>query len=178
MTEKRFVTPDLVSTNFHLRSGDKVADLGAGTGFFLPVLSRLVGNSGRVYAVEIQKNLVGKLADKIQREGLGNTEAVWGDIEELDGTKIQDESLDAAILVNTFFQTENREETIKEARRILRDGGKLLIVDWSESWSGLGPQPGDVISESETKTICESQAFTFERNFDAGDHHYGLGFRK
>ena len=59
----RFVIPQVVATHFHLREGDVVADYGAGSGFFLPVLTSAVKGTGRVYACEIQKPLVEKLGD-------------------------------------------------------------------------------------------------------------------
>ncbi len=178
MNDQRFVTPEIVSTHFSLRPGDQVGDFGAGIGNFTPVLSRLVGPEGRVYASEIQKNLVDKLTDKIRREHLSNTQVVWGDIEELGGTNIAEGSLDAAIIVNTLFQIEDKDTALREIARTLRVGGKLFVIDWSESWSGMGPQPGQVLTEQSARDLCESQGFTFERSFDAGGHHYGLAFRK
>lgn len=178
MSTDRFITPEIVASHFHLRIGDKVGDFGAGMGNFSTVLSRLVGAEGRVYASEIQKNLVDTLNDKVRREHLGNVEVVWGDVEELGGTKIEDEVLDAAIIINTLFQMEERQTAIKEISRTLRPGGKFFIIDWAESWGGLGPQPEDVLNESDAKALAETAGFTFERSFDAGQHHYGLAFRK
>src|SRR5690606_23446266 len=118
-----------------------VGDFGAGTGFFASVLSRLVGHQGRVICSEIQKNLVDKLNDKIRSEHLSNVSVVWGDMEEEGGTKIESGILDAAITVNTLFQTEDREAAVREIARTLRAGGKLFVIDWTESFGGLGPQP-------------------------------------
>lgn len=173
-----FIKPEIVATHLHLRPGDKVGDFGAGSGHFLPVLSRLVGNDGRVYAVEIQKNLAEALSGKVSREHLSNVEVVWGDLEAINGSKIDDDVLDVALVVNTLFQAEDRKSFIAEATRPLRSGGKLFIIDWSESFGGLGPQPGHIISEEETKALCETEGLSFERTFDAGEHHYGLAFRK
>lgn len=178
MTEGRFVVPEVVSSHFHLRAGDAVGDFGAGTGFFANVLSRLVGHQGKVYCVEIQKNLVEKLSDKVRRDHLSNVEVIWGDLEEMGGSKISDESLDAAIIVNTLFQTEDRYLAVREMARTLRSGGKLFIIDWTESWGGLGPQPGTVLDKDEARAAAETAGLTFEREFDAGGHHYGIAFRK
>ena len=56
----RFVIPSVVSSHFHIRDGDIVADFGAGVGNFIPELSKRAGPDGRVYACEIQKNLIEK----------------------------------------------------------------------------------------------------------------------
>lgn len=178
MEEKRFVIPEIIATHFHFRLGDKVGDFGSGSGPFLRVFSNLVGPEGFVYACEIQKNLAEMLQDRVRREHLNNVEVIWGDLEEINGTKIENETLDAGVLVNCLFQVEDKETTIKEVMRTLRSGGKLIVIDWSESWGGMGPQPAQVINESEARALCEGQGLTFEREFDAGGHHYGLAFRK
>jgi ubiquinone/menaquinone biosynthesis C-methylase UbiE len=173
----RFVVPEVVSSHFHLHEGDVVADFGAGTGYFVKVLSKLVGDEGRVYACEIQKNLVEAIGDFARREHLNNVDILWGDLEELNGSKVPTDALDAGIVVNTFFQVEDKDTMLEEVKRTLRAGGKLFIVDWSESFGGLGPQPDQVIVENDAQSLVEKHGFTFEHNFDAGDHHYGLAFR-
>ena len=66
----QFIDPSTVVTHFHLREGDRVADFGAGSGSYLPALSRAVGATGRVYACEIQKVLVEKLGGLIREKHL------------------------------------------------------------------------------------------------------------
>jgi ubiquinone/menaquinone biosynthesis C-methylase UbiE len=174
----RFVDPHTVSTHFHIKEGDTVADLGAGSGYFMEILAKLVGVEGTVYACEIQKDLSVKLGEIARSKGLAQVSPLWSDIEELGGSKIPDGVLDVAIMVNTFFQFEDKTGALQEVSRTLRSGGKLFIIDWSESFGGLGPQPGQVVSEQEAKALAEQQAFMYERSFDAGDHHYGLALRK
>lgn len=178
VTQGRFVVPEVVATHFHLRPGDSVVDFGAGKGFFLPSLSRLVGPTGRVYALEIQKNLVEAISETIRLQNLSNCEAIWCDIEAVNGSKLDSEALDVALLINTLFQIEDKEATLKEIHRVLRAGGKLIVVDWTESFAGLGPQPADVISQHDAQALLEAHGFVLENSFDAGDHHYGLSFRK
>ena len=173
----KFVIPDVVASQFHLREGDKVGDFGAGSGFFMKILSNLVGPEGRVYACEIQKQLIEKLGDQARLQGLQNVELLWCDLEENNGSKIATDTLDAGIMVNTLFQFEERESAAIEIRRILRTGGKLLIIDWSETVPGLGPTPDRLLTHDDCKVLFESNGFIFERDFPAGEHHYGLAFR-
>jgi ubiquinone/menaquinone biosynthesis C-methylase UbiE len=173
----KFVIPDVVTSQFHLREGDTVADFGAGSGFFLKVLSTTVGLQGRVLACEIQKNLVEKLGDTARMQGLQNIEPLWCDIEETNGSKITDGALDAGILVNTLYQLEERETAAVEIRRALRLGGKLMVVDWTETVLGLGPTVDRLINREDCLALFESHGFLFERDFPAGEHHYGVAFR-
>lgn len=174
----QFIIPDVLATNFHLKIGDSVADFGAGNGFFLKALSKAVGPEGRVYAVEIQKQLVDKLGELARLQGLGNVHPIWGDLEELNGTKMRTESLDAVILVNTLFQVVDKPLVLQEAYRALRHGGVLHIVDWSDAGSTLGPRKGDIVTQEQAIALAESHRFMYERDYPAGDHHYGIAVRK
>ncbi len=170
--------PDTVTSHFHLREGDLVADFGAGSGFFLNALSKGVGSEGKVFACEIQKMLVEKLGDFARTSGLFNVHPLWCDLEEMNGIKIATGELDVAILVNTLFQIEDKETAIKEMGRTVRSGGKFFVIDWTESFSSMGPQASDIISSQKATDLLESNGFVFEREYLAGGHHYGLAFRK
>ena len=178
LVQGRFVEPAKVVTHFYIKEGDTVADFGAGSGYFMEVLADIVGKEGVVYACEIQKELSVKLGEAARSKGLSQVRPLWSDVEEIGGSKIPDGELDAAIVVNTFFQFEDKATALKEILRTLRNGGKLFIVDWSESFNGLGPQPGHVVSEADAKALAEQEGFVFDTSFDAGDHHYGLALRK
>lgn len=174
----RFVIPEKAVTHFHIKEGDQVADFGAGSGYFLKPLSQAVGEDGVVYACEIQKNLVETMGNVIEKEQLANVRAQWCDFEKIGGSKLQEDSLDVVIIVNTLFQVEAKEEVVAEINRVLRPGGKAIVIDWSESFGGLGPQPADVIDKEPAEQLFLAAGFTLETEFDAGDHHYGLTFRK
>jgi len=70
--------------------GMKVADVGAGSGFYSLEAARKVGSSGRVYAIDVQKNLLERLRSQAISEGLGNVEVVWGNAEKIGGTKVRE----------------------------------------------------------------------------------------
>jgi len=174
----RFVNPETVVSHFHIREGDVVADFGAGSGFYVEALARLVGQTGKVYACEIQRELVEKIGVLIRSKGLFAVDPLWCDMEKEGGVKIADGTVDVALMINTLFQVEHKKNALSEVSRTLRSGGKFFLVDWSESFGGLGPQPNDVVTRAEAQALVESVGFVYERAFDAGDHHYGLAFRK
>lgn len=178
MVPGRFVVPSVVTTQFHLKEGDVIADFGAGSGFFLQALSEAVGASGRVYACEIQRELVEKLGDTARAQNLNNVDPLWCDIEEPNGVKIANGALDVVVLINTLFIVENKPAMLDEVVRTLRSGGRFIVVDWSESFGGLGPQPGQVVNKIDAQTMVEAAGLVLEREFDSGDHHYGLAFKK
>lgn len=178
MMTGRFVEPHIVCSHFHLREGDAVADFGAGSGHYMQPLSVAVGKSGKVYMCDIQKNLVEALGNRARELRLSNIHPVWCDLEAAGGTKMHDAILDAGLLSNTLFQIEAKEVALQEIARVLRKGAKLFIIDWTDSFGGLGPHPEHVLREDDAKVLVEKAGFTVERTFPAGDHHYGLACRR
>lgn len=172
-----FAVPEMIATHFHMRHGDRIADLGAGSGHFTKALSRLVGKEGKVFAVEIQRPLAEAITDMVRSQHLSNVESIWGDLEVVGGTKISDKTLDAALLSNTFSMLVEKNETLKECVRILRKGGKLFIIDWKDSLRNMGPRADMILAPEAVREMAEKAGFTFERDFPAGEHHYGLAFR-
>ena len=174
----RFVVPEVVVSQFHIREGDVVADFGAGSGFFVQVLSNAVGPQGRVYALEIQKMLVEKIGAMVLSLGLSNVDTKWCDLEAAQGSKLQSDELDVATVVNTLYQAEDKSAFLTEVHRVLRVGGKLLVIDWTDIETGLGPNAEHLITAADCTALVESHGFVLDRDFEAGAHHYGLAFRK
>jgi ubiquinone/menaquinone biosynthesis C-methylase UbiE len=173
----RFVVPSIVASHFHFKLGDKVADFGAGAGTFLAPIAQQVGKDGVIVACEIQKAMVEKIASTAKSLALSNVNVLWCDIEKPRGIPLPDEYLDGAILVNTLFQLEDKFSAITEIQRVIRTGGLFHIIDWSESFGGLGPTPAMVVEKKDAIALAESQGFFLEKEYPAGDHHYGLMFR-
>ena len=171
-TPSRFVIPEQVASHFHIRPGDVIADLGAGSGYFVPELAKRTGPSGKVLACEIQKPLVEKIGEVSASQNLHHVHPLWCDLEEAEGLKIESAAVDIAILINTLFAIEDRITAVQEIGRVLRPGGKLFIIDWTESFGGLGPTPEMVVNKDEAIALLESNGFVFETEYPAGDHHY------
>lgn len=161
-----------------LRDGMKVAELGAGSGHYALAAANVVGHSGRVYAIDVQEELVRHIEDAVTRAHLRNVEAIWGNIEKAGGTKLRDQSMDAVILANTLFQLEHKDAAVAEIKRILVPGGKLLVVDWSGSYGGIGPEPDHVVTEHKAEELFIGAGFHKAKGFRGGAHHYAIVFTK
>lgn len=154
-----------------------VADLGAGTGFYSVAAGGLVPR-GKVYAVEVQKEFLPTITAKARDAGLNNVECLWGNIEKEHGTKIGDRIVDVVVASNVLFQVESKEGFLKEIKRILKPGGRVLLVDWSDSSSSLGPNFQTLIPKNKAKEMFTEKGFSLERDIDAGAHHYGMILKK
>jgi len=173
-----FANPKQNAYKLGFKEGMKVADFGAGSGAYTMMLANVVGTTGTVYAVDVQRELLTKIQNDAVKVGIENIEIIWGDMETLGGIGIKDELLDGALLSNTLFQVDDKITVLKEIWRVLRPGGILSIIDWTDSFNGLGPKQNAVITQAEATLLCTDNGFAFKNDFKAGEHHYGLNFIK
>lgn len=158
--------------------GNIAIDLGTGTGHYALALARSVDVSGRVIAVDIQKDLLKQLTSRASEQNLANIVPLVADIERERGTGLESESVDVAVIANVLFQVEDISAFLREAARVLRYGGRLLVVDWSESFGGIGPAESYLISRESLLQATEALGLSLEKEIEAGKYHYGLVFRK
>ncbi len=83
-----------------------------------------------------------------------------------------------AIIANVLFQVEDRKDFLKEVFRIVKSHGRVLLIDWSDSYGGMGPASNAVIKENDAVTLFSQNGFKKDRNVNAGEHHYGIIFTK
>jgi len=174
-----FSNPQEILSQFHVDPGMVVADFGAGSGHFTFPLARTVGASGKVYAIEIQREILDRLrTDMSQMPGINNVQFVWGDIDNDHGSTLADKSLDRVVIINTLFQLENKPMAAKEIFRVLKDNGKVLVMEWSDSHGHLGPHPEAVFVEEKCLKLFEENGFVHDNDIVTGPHHYAVVFKK
>jgi len=153
-----------------------VADFGAGSGHYtLEMAQQLV--KGRVYAIDIQQDLLRRVHREAHQRGLKNVEIIWSDLEKAGGSKIADRHVDLVLVSNLLFQLEDKRAPLHEARRILRPAGMLAIIDWRDSYGGLGPIKKHVVKPAAAAELAAACGFALVEEFDAGAHHYGMILR-
>lgn len=166
--------PQATLAQLALRDGMKVGDFGAGSGHYALSASAMVGETGKVYAIDVQEEVLKRLISDANARGAHVIETVWADFEKPGATKLKDGVLDAAILSNALFQLEDKQGALSEIFRVLRRGAKLLVVDWSGPHGGMGPADAHVVTQSEALALLEAAGFKNLKSFDPGAHHYAL----
>jgi ubiquinone/menaquinone biosynthesis C-methylase UbiE len=166
-----FSDPAVNLAKLGLTDGAKVVDLGAGSGFYTIATAKMIGASGRVYAVDVQKDLLERLHSIASTSGFSNVEVIWGNAEKIGGTKLKEAIADRVISSNILFQITKPDDFVLEIKRILKPHGKVMVVDWSEA-STLGPKT--VVPVAKAQAMFEKNGFTLDQEWNAGDHHYGL----
>jgi len=119
--------PDEIIRTMGLRNGDVVADLGAGTGYFTRRLAKAVSPSGRVYAVDIQPEMLSLLKNNVEKAGIRNVVTVLG---ETDDPKLPKKSLDWVLLVDVYHELQQPKATLAKIREALKPTGKVALVEY------------------------------------------------
>jgi ubiquinone/menaquinone biosynthesis C-methylase UbiE len=171
-----FSHPKKIIDQLPIFPGQTIADFGAGSGAYTMILAEKTASSPQsvIYAVDINKDLVARIAQEAETRKLTNITAVWGDVDDLGGSRLRDQSVNVVLVANTLFQVENRQQLIQEVRRVLAKDGTLILIDWTDSFGNIGPHKDEIINEANAILLLEEQGFSIERGFDAGGHHYGL----
>lgn len=175
-----FVSPAKVIENLDLGPAMTVADFGCGSGHYSLEAARKMSKSGKVYAIDIQQEAISFVRSQAKLESLVNIETIRADLETPDATRLRKDSVDLVIISNILFQAENKKQIIQEAFRILKSGGRTAIIEWDvENQTGaFGPQMEKRITPQNAKDLFAEAGFVFEKEFNPGEHHYGLIFKK
>lgn len=168
---------DAIINAIHPKDADVIADFGSGMGHHARLLAPLVGKTGKVYALDIQRTLLEHIEEAAQLKGLPII-PLWADIDEVRGSTLLDASVDSVIVVNTLFQCEKKQAVLIEAARVLKVGGLCLVIDWRDSFGGLGPHPDDVVSEAQGRTLAQGAGLREVTVVPVGAYSWGILFEK
>lgn len=173
-----FMVPDQIVRLFGLQEGMHVADFGSGSGYFTILMGKIVGQTGKVTALDIMETSLDSVRVKAKAAGLENVETIRANLEVLGSSGLAGDSQDAVLLANILFQSPKKEAIIKEAVRILKRDGLLIIIDWKKSSGGFGP-PDDLRTDHELmKNMATFEGVSYQSDIDAGTFHYGMIFKK
>lgn len=167
-----FLTPEHLVRELYLKPGDRVADIGCGTGVYTIALAHDVGAMGQVYAVDVHREALHTLAGTLDKRGIINVEMLWADAEK--AISIDAYSLDALVLSNVLFQFESIDKVLSLVSKLLKPEGQLLIVDWSDSHGGIGPHQSHVVQEEHAISLVQAHGFRLLKRLPAGKYHYAF----
>jgi ubiquinone/menaquinone biosynthesis C-methylase UbiE len=150
--------PEQIMDALRIGEGSRVADLGAGGGWFTIRLARRVGPNGVVYAEDIQPEMIGSIRRRVQNEGLENVVTLLGTA---DDPKLPSK-LDAVLIVDTYPQVGEPVTLLRHVRAALAPHGRLGIVDFrSDGAGGPGPPLEERIRPEHIRRDAEEAGLTF-----------------
>jgi ubiquinone/menaquinone biosynthesis C-methylase UbiE len=147
-----------------LRPGDRVGDLGSGSGYFTLPLARAVGPAGRVYAVDVDEQMNRHLSQRLARAGLGNVEVILGRV---DDPLLPDRGVDLVLVADTYHHLADRPAYFRNLRRDLTANGRVAVIDfdrrspWYMRWLGHFTPREDLLREMAQAGYEPAQEFDF-----------------
>lgn len=170
-----FLDPNKILDQLDLQEDMLAAEFGCGSGIFAILLAKKL-KKGRVYGIDIQEEPLSALQSKAAQAKVFNVETLRCDLEKEEGSGLRDNYLNLVLIPNLLFQAKNKSAIIKEAKRVVKSGGKILVIDWRPG-AAFGPKE-ERIHPQEIKEIAEELGLNLEKEFEAGSYHYGLIFAK
>lgn len=170
--------PARVIDNLNIMPGMKIADFGCGTGHFTILMGKRVGENGRITAIDVQEAPLESVRTRSREAGLANIDAIRANLEVLGSTRLNDGSQDMVFLANVLFQSNKKDLIIKEAYRVVKSGGQLVMVEWKKGAGGFGPPDNLRLSIPEFQKLVSGAGFTFERDIEVGQYHQVIMFKK
>jgi predicted methyltransferase len=166
--------PDLIMDALSIADGSKVADLGAGGGWFTIRLARRVGPNGRVYAEDIQRSMIEAIERRVARENLANVIAVLGTATD----PHLPSDLDAVLIVDVYHELEDPVTLLKNAARTLKPTGRLGIVGYNPGNGGPGPAADQRIDPDAVVKTAAAAGLTLLAREDVPPFQFLLVFRR
>lgn len=158
--------PHEVVMALDLKRTDAVADIGAGTGYFA---RRFANHAGKVYAVDIDQNLLKRAADKAPK----NLEIV---LATPDDPKLPPASVDLIFICDVLHHIENRPAYYRKLNAALKPGGRIVNIDFYHRQLPVGPPPEMKIPEEQVVKEFAAAGFKLVRKHDFLPHQYFLEF--
>jgi len=179
MEEKGLIDPEMVANASGVIPGMRVADLGCGrTAYFLFPMARAVGNTGTAYGVDIQPQVLEAVGATARQLGLINVETVQADLSQYGATPIKEGSLDAVFIINNLVDFPTFTEMFREAVRLSRSKGRVVVVDWISGPVLYAPDVDHRAEKMAVEGLADRLGLNLVREFSPGKYFYGLVFEK
>jgi predicted methyltransferase len=168
-------SPDRALSLVGLKHGMTVADVGAGSGYMTLRLASIVGQTGKVYANDIQPKLLAMVQDKARAQNLKNISIVLGSDTD---ARLPDNAIDVALLVDVYHEFQHPREMLQSIRRALKPGGRLVLIEYRKEDTTIPIAPTHRLSVAEARTEIESEGFTFDHLNSELTRQHVIVFRK
>jgi ubiquinone/menaquinone biosynthesis C-methylase UbiE len=157
-----------------LEAGDVVADVGAGSGYYTIRLARVVGASGRVYATDIQPEMLALVKKKVEAERLSNVELVLGGPSD---PRLPRASVDLVLMVDVYHELADPQVMLRALGRALKPGGRLVLIEFRKESPWVPIREEHKMSIREARVELEAEGYALERVIDVLPWQHIIVFR-
>ncbi|MFH1551745.1 MAG: class I SAM-dependent methyltransferase [bacterium] len=174
-TTNGFLKPEEILKQITIGDNMSVADFGCGHGYFTISIAKIV-NQGIVYALDVVKEALQSVESMAGLEGIKNIKTIRCNLEILGGSKLEDNSIDLIIL-DILSQSQKKSEIIQEAKRVLKEDGSIILIEWING-SSFSPKQGWFVSKEQVEQLMNKEGLTLDKELEMDNQHYGLVFKK
>jgi predicted methyltransferase len=158
-----------------VQPGMVVADVGAGTGYFAFRIAQRVGPTGKVYANDVQPEMLDRIRAKSRRENLSNVETVLGS--EAD-PRLPAGAMDLILLVDVYHEFSQPQAMLQKLRAALKPDGRLVLLEYRKEDPTIPIRPDHKMSIAEVRTEVEAEGFKLDRVLDTLPRQHIFFFKK
>lgn len=166
--------PHEVITALKLKEGEVIADIGAGSGYFTLRLARHVGETGRVYAVDVSPEMIVHMNRRIRDLKVKNVVSI---LAAPDDPLLADASVDRFFICDTWHHIENRDRYLALLKKMLKPGGEVVMVDFKKAETPVGPPQEMRIDRADLVQEMEKNGFRLDAEHTFLPYQYFLVFK-
>ena len=157
-----------------IRPGHNVADVGAGSGYYTMLLADAVGERGRVYATDVQPEMLALIQKKLDARGVRHVELIAGTDTD---ARLPAGAIDVALLVDVYHELQRPQLFLRSLKRALRRDGRLVLIEFRKESSWVPIREEHKMSIEEARVELEAEGWRFERVIDVLPWQHILVFR-
>ena len=146
-----------------LQPGQTVADIGAGSGYYSMLLSAAVGPRGRVYATDIQPEMLALIRDKVDKARVSNVELVLGTATE---SRLPDAALDLALMVDVYHELAQPQAFLRSLKRAIKPDGRLVLIEFRKESAWVPIREEHKMTVRDARMELEAEGYRFDRVID------------
>ena len=177
-SSKAYLNAERVLQETGLKSGDKFLDVGCGEGYFSIAASKIVGNKGKVYAIDSYEESIVVLKQQIHRENIGNIEAIVADVTQK--MPLPKAIIDVCLMANVmhgFLANGEVPSVMTEIARVMKVGSTLAVVEFQKVAGPPGPPISIRMTPEELEDLISGYGFKKNKVVEVGPIHYAAMFR-
>ena len=149
--------PDTALDALKLVVGSTVADVGAGSGYMTVKMAKRVGPTGKVYANDIQPQMLSMLRQRLDKAKIANVELVLGGY---DDPKLPANTIDLILMVDVYHEFSQPQQMLRRMHESLRTGGRMVLLEYRKEDPSIPIRPDHKMSVAEAKMEVEAEGFT------------------
>lgn len=166
--------PDLALKLLAIPEGSVVADLGAGVGYYSLKIAKIAGPKGKVYATDLQPEMLRMLRTRAQKAGIRNVETIPGAI---DAANLPDGAMDIVLLVDVYHEFSEPQKMLRDIAKSLKPDGRLILLEFREEDPKVPIRPEHKMSVATAKKELEAEGYTFDKLIDGLPWQHILVFK-